>query len=158
MQCGQVRSETTHHEMAKCIERVFKKSLLSPGWCGSVIEWWMQTERSPFWFLVRARAQAAGQVPSWGVCERQLIDVSLTHCCFSSLSLSLPFPLKVNNFFFFKSLKLNTTSHNTSWYTDLATEACTTLQKIIPGFFGSPLVYVWLWNQLEIWAMFICKS
>ena len=39
----------------------------------------------------RARAWAAGSVPSWDVCERQLIHVSLSHRCFSP---SLPLSLK----------------------------------------------------------------
>ena len=38
-----------------------------------------------------------GPRPQWGVCERQPIDVSITHRCLSpSLSPSLPLSLKVN--------------------------------------------------------------
>ena len=37
-----------------------------------------------------------GLGPWLGVCERQLMDVSLTHWCFSPLSPSLPLSLKVN--------------------------------------------------------------
>ena len=38
----------------------------------------LQTDRSPTRFPVGAHAWVEGQVPG-GVCERQLIDVSLTH-------------------------------------------------------------------------------
>ena len=41
------------------------------------------TERWHVPFPVRARAWVVGQVPSWGMCERQPIDVSLVHQCFS---------------------------------------------------------------------------
>ena len=45
--------------------------------------------------------QVIGLVPSWGTCERQLIDISLFHRrFFPSLSPSLPLSLKIN-----KSLK-----------------------------------------------------
>ena len=55
------------------------------------------TKRSPIQFPVRAHSWVVGQVPSWGTCERQLINVSLTHWCFSpSFSFSLPLSLKIN--------------------------------------------------------------
>ena len=42
-----------------------------------------------------------GPGPWLGVCERQPVDVSLTHQCFSSsLSPSLPISLKINKTFF----------------------------------------------------------
>ena len=53
--------------------------------------------------------KVVGSIPSQGIClgrrlgpqlracERQLIDVSLTHCCFfPSMSLYLPLSLKIN--------------------------------------------------------------
>ena len=43
-------------------------------------------------------AKGKGSVPGWGTCETQLIDVSLSHRCFSpSLSPSLPLFLKIKN-------------------------------------------------------------
>ena len=39
-----------------------------------------------------------GSVPGWGRCERRLINVSLSHRCFSpSLSPALPFSLRLMN-------------------------------------------------------------
>ena len=35
------------------------------------------------WSQARAQAWVVGLVPSWGACERQLSDVSLTRGCFS---------------------------------------------------------------------------
>ena len=59
----------------------------------------LRTERVLVLFLIRACAWVAGQVPVWGLeaCERQPIDVSLTHRCFSpSLSPSLLLSPKIN--------------------------------------------------------------
>ncbi|KAF6109825.1 hypothetical protein HJG60_011016 [Phyllostomus discolor] len=56
-----------------------------------------QSKRSLVRFLIRAHAWVAGLVPGWGVCKRQLIDVSLSHRCVSpSLSSSLPLSLRIN--------------------------------------------------------------
>ena len=56
-----------------------------------------QGERLPIRFLVRAHALVAGLVPSLGTYERQPIDISLSHRCFSpSLSLSFALSLKIN--------------------------------------------------------------
>ena len=58
-----------------------------------------QSKKSLVSFLVRAHAWVAGSVPGWGAYERQPIDVSLLHLCFSpSLSLSLPLSLKINRY------------------------------------------------------------
>ena len=46
------------------------------------------------WFPVRAHARVEGSVPGQGMCERQLINVSLSHQCFSPLSPSLALSLK----------------------------------------------------------------
>ena len=55
-------------------------------WLGIVL----QTERLQVWFLVRAHTRVAGWVPGWGTYERQPVNVSLSHQCFSpSLSLFL---------------------------------------------------------------------
>ena len=51
------------------------------------------TKRSRVSFMVRAPTEAAGSVPGWGMHGRQLINVSLSHQCFS-LFLSLPLFLK----------------------------------------------------------------
>ena len=40
------------------------------------------------WFPGRSYAYVVGQVPSWGSCDRQPIDVSLMHWCFSPSLLS----------------------------------------------------------------------
>ena len=49
---------------------------------------------------MEAHAWVAGLVPGQGMCQRQPIDVSLTHLCFSlSLSLSHVLSLKINKFF-----------------------------------------------------------
>ena len=54
-------------------------------------------ERSPVRFPVRAYAWAAGSVPGQSVYERQLIDISFSHWCFSpSLSPTLPISPKIN--------------------------------------------------------------
>ena len=56
-------------------------------WLGIIL----QSERSRVQFLVRAHAWVAGLVLSW----RQVINVSLSHQCFSpSLSPSLPLSLE----------------------------------------------------------------
>ena len=53
-----------------------------------------QSERSLVRFLVRAHVWVVVLIPSWGTYERQPIDVSLSHWCFSpSLSSSLPLSL-----------------------------------------------------------------
>ena len=48
-----------------------------PGWL-SVVGVLLKSERSQVRFLVRARAQVAGLVPSQGAWERQLTHISLT--------------------------------------------------------------------------------
>ena len=54
-------------------------------------------KRSPVQFPVRPHAWVVGPVPTPGARERQPIDVSLSHGCFSpSLFLSLPLSLKIN--------------------------------------------------------------
>ena len=59
-----------------------------------------QGERLPVQFPVRAHAWVAGLVSGWGTCERQPVDVSLTHWCFYlSLSPSLPLSLKMSKIF-----------------------------------------------------------
>ena len=59
-----------------------------------------QSKGSPVRFQVRIRAWFVISVPSWGVYERQQIDVSLSQWCFSpSLSPSLPLSLKRNKMF-----------------------------------------------------------
>ena len=56
-----------------------------------------QSKSLPVQFPVRAHAWVAGSVLSWGAYERQLINVSLSHQCFSpSLSPFLPIPLKIS--------------------------------------------------------------
>lgn len=51
-----------------------------PGQCGSVgCSVIPYTKRWQVQFLIRARTQVAGSVPSWGVYGRQLINVSPTH-------------------------------------------------------------------------------
>ena len=68
----------------------------------------LQSERSPVWFLVRAHAWVVGQVPGWGACERQAINVSLSHRCFSpSLSPSLPLFEENKQKSFLKIRKIN---------------------------------------------------
>ena len=60
----------------------------SAGW--SIIPY---TKRLRVRFLVRARMWPVDLVPSWGVCGRQPIDVSLSHRCLSfcvCVCLSLP--------------------------------------------------------------------
>ena len=70
-----------------------------------------KSEISLVWFLVRAHAWGVGLVTGWGTCERQLIDVSLTHRYFSpSLSPSLTLSLKINNKI--KIFKQNKTKQN----------------------------------------------
>ena len=67
-----------------------------PGWLSSlgVI---LQSKRSPVWFPVRAHSCVLSLVPGQGTYERQPINVSLSHRCFSpSLSPCLPFSLKIN--------------------------------------------------------------
>ena len=54
-----------------------------------------QGEGSQVQFVGRARAWVAGLVPGWGAHERQPVDVSLSHQCFSP-SFSLPPPLSKN--------------------------------------------------------------
>ena len=51
-----------------------------------------QTKMPWVWFPIRAHAWVRSSVPDQGTCKRQLIDISLSHRCFSlspSLSLSL---------------------------------------------------------------------
>ena len=48
-------------------------------WLGAVLQSQWPLVRFP----VRARAWVAGLDPGCGVCEKQPIDVSLTHWCFS---------------------------------------------------------------------------
>ena len=68
---------------------IYLKYKKCPGRCNSV-GW------SPVQFPHRAHAWDAGLVPSWGVCKRQLIDVSLAHpcVCVSLSPVSLPLSLK----------------------------------------------------------------
>ena len=64
---------------------------------GQLVEHLPQSEKLLVQFPVRAYAWVASLVPGWDVCERQLIDVSLLHWCFSpSLSPSLPLSPKIN--------------------------------------------------------------
>ena len=51
------------------------------------------TKRSWVSFMVRAPIEVAGSVPGWGMCGKQLINVSLSHQC---SSLSLPPPLRLS--------------------------------------------------------------
>ena len=71
---------------------------MNPDWCGSA--GWSaipQSKGSRVRFPGRAHAWVAGSVPSWGAYERPLIDVCLSHLCFSpSLPPSLPSSLKTN--------------------------------------------------------------
>ena len=56
-----------------------------------------QIERSHIRLVARVHAWVAGSVPGQGACGRQLIDVTLSHQCFSpslSPSLSLSLELK----------------------------------------------------------------
>ena len=54
-----------------------------PDQCGSV-GWALPHEtKLTSWSQARAQAWVVGLVPSWGACERQLSDVSLTRGCFS---------------------------------------------------------------------------
>ena len=70
-----------------------------------------QGKKSLVLFLVRARAWVAGLFPGRGAYERQPIDVSLSHWCFSpSLSPSLPLSLKI------KSLKKRETDAGFSMF------------------------------------------
>ena len=52
------------------------------------------------WFEVPVRVcvWVAGQVTSWGACERQPFDVSFHTSMFFSLSFSLPSPISENKF------------------------------------------------------------
>ena len=50
---------------------------------GSIVPY---TERPWVQFPVRAHTQVVGSVPSWGTCEWQPIDASLSHQCFSPFS------------------------------------------------------------------------
>ena len=72
-----------------------------PDLCGSVgWEPFCIRQKSLVGFPVRACAWVEGSVPGRSVCERQLIDVSLSHGCSPlspSLPLSLPFSLKSIN-------------------------------------------------------------
>ena len=54
----------------------------------------LRTKMSPVWFLIRALAWVAGQVPSWG-----LVRSNRSRCFSPSLSLSLPLSLKINKIF-----------------------------------------------------------
>ena len=56
-------------------------------WLGTI----PQSERSPVQFPVRAHVWIADSVPSWGVCKRQPMDVSLSYRCFAPSFLP-PFP------------------------------------------------------------------
>ena len=59
-----------------------------------------QSKRLPVQFPVRAHAWVVGSVPGWGTCQRQQIDVSLSHQRFiPSLSPSFPLSLKINKIF-----------------------------------------------------------
>ena len=67
--------------------------LMRLSWLGVVL----QSKGSLVRFPVRAYAWVAGLVPGGGAQERQPIDVSFSHWCFSpSLSPSLPLSLKIN--------------------------------------------------------------
>ena len=71
-----------------------------------------QSKRSLVQFLVRAHAWVVGSVPGQGMFERQPIDVSLSHRCFSpSLSPSLHLTLTINEQNLFKKLLSALTMH-----------------------------------------------
>ena len=55
-----------------------------------------QSERALVRPQVRAQAWVVGLVPRWGVCKRQLIDISLSRRFFSPSS--LPSPLSKNKY------------------------------------------------------------
>ena len=66
------------------------------------IEHWPVNQKVAIQFPVRACAGLQARSPV-GVCKRQLINVSLTHHCFSpSFSPSLPLSLQINKIFFKK--------------------------------------------------------
>ena len=54
-------------------------------WLGVIL----YIEKSPVGVLVRARAWVVGLVPNWGMCKRQLIDVSLPLSFSLTISLEL---------------------------------------------------------------------
>ena len=67
-----------------------------------------QVERLPVRFPVRAPAWVVGLVPSWGTYEKELINISLSHQCFSpSLSPFLLLSLKTNKILKIKGEKIN---------------------------------------------------
>ena len=79
-------------------EQQEKEVWMSPDWCGSVDS--VSTHKPKggrFDCPLRAYAWVSSQVPNWGLCKRQWIDVSLAHLCFSPLlPLSLALSLKIN--------------------------------------------------------------
>ena len=73
--------------------------MYSPDWSDSV-SWASSCKVRGHWFDSRSGPHAcfAGLVPSQGAFERQPIDDSLSHQCFSpSFSPSLPLSLKIKN-------------------------------------------------------------
>ena len=91
----------THSVFSKPLTHSLQRSWFCPGQHDQ-LGVFLQSERSPVWFLVRAHAWVVGQVPGWGACERRLIDVSLSHQCFSP-SLSPSLPLSQEDKIFFKN-------------------------------------------------------
>ena len=74
---------------------VHRRSLSSDQWLSVAVGVVLQSERSPVRLLVRAYTWVAGSVPIWDAYERQSIDVSLSHQCFSpSLSPAILLSLK----------------------------------------------------------------
>ena len=70
------------------------KQEYGPEQCGSVT-WAMSCKAKRRWLDSWSHAWVEGSVPGQGVYERQPIDVSVSHQCFSlSLSPSLPISLK----------------------------------------------------------------
>ena len=73
------------------------KDKLNPDHCVSV--GWASSRKAKDLLVplpVRAHAWVAGRVPGWGMYERQLMDVSLSHWCFSPSLSSLPLSLIIN--------------------------------------------------------------
>ena len=86
---------------------------------GCCLAKWKVTSSIPR-FPVRTHACVVGSVPCWGMHEKQLVNVSLSHQCFSSfLSPSLPPSLKINKLRNLKTLSipimLNLSDKSSEW-------------------------------------------